>query len=67
MLDETHLGLLVSTCSLLLGLCSHDPTGYEAIIPKATRLLSMLVIQYYVNPRDPRHHPHIDSRHRPYR
>jgi len=65
-LDDNNLGVLVAVSALIVGLVSHNPKGYEEVVSKAARLLTMLVINYYVNPRDAHHPPHIDQRHRPY-
>ena len=44
LLDEKHFGVVTSVLSLLLGLVSSDPNGYEEAVPKAIKLLNKICI-----------------------
>lgn len=44
LLDEKHYGVVTAVLSLLLGLVSQDPNGYEEAVPKSIRLLTKICI-----------------------
>jgi AP-2 complex subunit alpha len=44
LLEDRHLGVIISVMSLLLGLVSDNSDAYESIVPHATLLLSRLIM-----------------------
>ena len=44
LLEERHLGVLLSTMSLLIALASKSPVDYEICVPYVIALLSRLVL-----------------------
>jgi len=45
LLQDTHLGVLTSTMSLLIGLASRHAEDYESVVPYVVHVLGMLVLK----------------------
>ena len=43
-LKDGNLGVIISVMSLILGLVTHDPAGYEACVPDVITMLSRLIM-----------------------